>query len=354
MDVSTFESTEWYKELFAEVGAELTKLIKADDGGESLLRRELDELRLRKEGWQVSLGDPKLPASLRVTMQADWEKADRREQELVQQLSARRSAQECIDQLLSPAVLLERLQRLPQILANNNPSRCNLELALHIDHIECDAEGKVVMRTCRLGALAGAVALLREDASPKEADRTAGVTDETRNARRGPRRRRRLRVDSVGSDRRELIGTAEFATDPNRYAGLPESWFWEDTFQKPENFSWAAEHGLEVAEARLRGLTHKELEDEFGKTTPTIRAAIEHAKEIDPTMAERLAALPWRMPRSQWHVDHADEVWHFAEELKRTKGMKITPMKELVQHFRKSDVTIRKALEVARQCRAAS
>ena len=40
-----------------------------------------------------------------------------------------------------------------------------------------------------------------------------------------------------------------------------------------------AEHSLKIAEARLSGLTHEELSEQFGKSTPTIRAALHYAEE---------------------------------------------------------------------------
>jgi hypothetical protein len=40
-------------------------------------------------------------------------------------------------------------------LARNNPTLGNLELSMHIDRIDCYDDGKVVLRTCKLGAVRG-------------------------------------------------------------------------------------------------------------------------------------------------------------------------------------------------------
>jgi hypothetical protein len=53
-----------------------------------------------------------------------------------------------------------------EILAAENPTRGNLELSLHIDSIRCFRGGRVVMRTCKLGALDGVAKLVaNRDAS---------------------------------------------------------------------------------------------------------------------------------------------------------------------------------------------
>ena len=74
----------------------------------------------------------------------------------------------------------------------------------------------------------------------------------------------------------------------------------------------------------------------FGKTVPTIRAALKYAC-ADGSFQE----LPAKMPRARWHVDHAAEVAAL-----KAQGMTTA---ELAQHFQKSDTTIRAALKSAKE-----
>jgi hypothetical protein len=62
-----------------------------------------------------------------------------------------------------------------------------------------------------------------------------------------------------------------------RFAGLGPEWFWEDTFQLPRKTCWAREQAAEVARLRAGGLTLEELAVHFGKSVPTIRAALKRA-----------------------------------------------------------------------------
>ena len=79
------------------------------------------------------------------------------------------------------------------------------------------------------------------------------------------------------------------------------------------------------------------MREEFGKTPPTIRRALQFAKEMD----ERFAEMPKKMPRARWDEVHAEEV-----AAKKAEGLGTN---ELAKHFSKSDTTIRKALEYAKE-----
>ena len=70
---------------------------------------------------------------------------------------------------------------------------------------------------------------------------------------------------------------------------------------------------------------------------PTIRKALRYAAKSDPSLAK----LPKKMVRSIWHEDHAIDV--FAQ---KQNGLGTN---ELVEHFGKSDTTIRKAIKHAKK-----
>ena len=206
----------------------------------------------------------------------------------------------------------------------------NLELSMHIDRIDGYVDGKVVMRTCRLGALTGVTDILAQDESVVSNARPNEVVGRIR-----PRRRGRFRVDAPIADKRDWSAMVDFATDPERFAGLDENWFWKDTFQVPEPTCWAKEHAADVAARRKAGLTEEKLAIEFGKSIPTIRSALKYAAEVDESLNE----LPKKMPRARWHEDHAEEV-----AASKATGMGTC---ELARHFQKSDTTIRAAIKHA-------
>src|SRR5581483_11832117 len=76
-------------------------------------------------------------------------------------LSEHDSKEQRLGSVLDPAQVADRLRRLGEILAANNPTQGNIELSHHIDRIACFADGKVILRTTPLGIFDGGVQLLR-------------------------------------------------------------------------------------------------------------------------------------------------------------------------------------------------
>jgi len=124
--------------------------------------------------------------------------------------------------------------------------RTNLELSLHIDAIHCHRDGRVVVRTCKLGALTGCADLLAQpDFSPIQ----AAPNNENALAAK-PRRRAIRRVITDDSDAADLQSAAHRAADVDRFAGLGPEWFWEDTFQIPSKVCWLQQNAVSVAAKR--------------------------------------------------------------------------------------------------------
>ena len=113
-------------------------------------------------------------------------------------------------------------------------------------------------------------------------------------------------------------------------------WFEEVTFVRPEQKSWSEDHAIPVCEARMTGKTHQQLADEFGVTVPTIRKALKIGQKLDP----KFKSAPQKMARARWHEDNAKLVFETSKSML---------MKQMVKHFGKSDVTLRKALVHARE-----
>ena len=108
------------------------------------------------------------------------------------------------------------------ILAKQNPTLGNLELSLHIDKIVCSPDGTVTMRTCKLGALTEAVDLLASG-DGDEAGKSVDIEHDDNsnpNYRVTRRRRGRLRVADADDGSVDMRALADFAADPDRFAGL--------------------------------------------------------------------------------------------------------------------------------------
>jgi hypothetical protein len=236
------------------------------------------------------------------------------------------------------------LDHLADVLANYGPTVGNLELSLHIDRIDCAQDGTVTMRTCKLGALTGAVDLLSaEDSESPPVRNNDQHVQSARRRKTGPRRRGRLRVAEVDDQRRaDPRALTDFVADPNRFSGLAEDWFWYDSFQIPERPpSWAATNAEAVFQRRQEaGLSLAKLAYEFAVSRPTIRAAIEaylakHPEAKDEVDLPRGGARPVK-----FHVET------FAAEARRLWEAGWSKLK-LAEKYGCSTPVIDKALKVA-------
>lgn len=332
MDDEQFELLLWLRPLLEQVQLRLEELSLQEPDQRPAIEQEIVEIDSKISGWSQSLANPQLAPGVRHAIEASWTKASERRQALESLLSERNAQRKHVADKVDPSRIVECLDRLAEILSTNNPTMGNLELSLHIDRIDCFSDSRVVMRTCKLGTMADVIPLLATDddaevdcKSKSDTDGFAPVT---------PRRRARLRVDHGDGETKYLQAAADTAANPDRFAGLGDQWFWTDEFHIPERQSWAQEKASEVAEVRAKGSTMEQLAAHFGKTIPTIRAALRHASATGPMLD-----LPAKMPRRRWHEDHAKEV----AELK-AQGMGTA---ELARHFGKSDTTIRAALKHA-------
>ncbi|MEK6239264.1 MAG: hypothetical protein N2C14_31485, partial [Planctomycetales bacterium] len=231
-----------------------------------------------------------------------------------------------------PDAVISRLQRLDEILAGGNVTLANLELSRHIEGIDCHGDGRVVLRGTLLGMFDGAVELLSQE--PEDGWTAPKSNGNVRTVR--ARRRGRLRIDDLSADSDLSSDVLNRSLDPDRFSGLSPEFMWEETFLLSRPPSWAEAYAIDVGELRLEGWTIERLCTEFDRTPPTIRRALDFAKELD----ERFRNLPKKTPRSRWHEDHALEV----ADLK-AKGLGTDA---LAAHFLKSDTMIRKALAFAK------
>jgi hypothetical protein len=274
--VQQLQKTNWFGPLLELIQQELDRLSAEQRDVRPALEKEREQLRQQIQGWSLSLAKPDLSPAVRAVIEKDMELAVRRQQEVGKQLAEvdalRRQAQAVID----AQQVVDRLNRLAEVLAAQNPSRTNLELSLHIDAIRCHQDGRVVVRTCKLGALAGSTDLL---ARPQDASPQGAAGDSTAMAAK-PRRRAVRRVGDGDGDQAALQAAAHQAADVDRFAGLGPAWFWEDTFQVPRNTCWSEEHAASVAAKKQEtGWSLAKLAKHFGKSIPTIRLTLKKAQE---------------------------------------------------------------------------
>ncbi|HBN78765.1 MAG TPA: hypothetical protein DD473_23730 [Planctomycetaceae bacterium] len=299
------------------------------------LEREYSELEDRSRGWKQSLGDPSLSEVLRRELQADWVRDRDRMDEIQQKLHSLTSHSQIVDELVNPELVAERFLQLSETLSGENASAMNVLLAQHIDGIYCDQDGNIHLRTSKLGVITDALELLPRGEHAYSTDRSHDITEQ----RAEPRRRTRRNLSDTFEDDDLAISLNDFAVDPTRFQGLGEEWFNVTEFRIPSEPTWRETHAQQIAEWRLENAaTMEETADHFGKTVPTIRAALREAKNkhgID-AMGKDVSVLK----RKWWSQEHASEV---AEYL-RQPGATI---KKAAAHFGKSEPTISKANGIA-------
>ena len=270
----------WLHELMDQVQAGLKDLTAGKHDQRPALEQELQEIQANTQGWSASLANPKLSGALRDAIEKQWAAAIERQQEIDCELSQLSQEGLCAEQLVRPQQVVNRLDRLANVLAANDPTRGNLELSLHIDRIICYRDDRVTLRMCKLGIMPDAVELLATPTMKPSDDRTQSLAGSR------ARRRGKLRVVEDDADV-DLRAQASFVADVDRFAGLGDEWFWEDEFTIPESLSWAAENAEAVFRRRqTANLSYAKLATEFGVTPPTIGAAVrlylaDHPDESD-------------------------------------------------------------------------
>jgi predicted transcriptional regulator len=331
--VEDLHKTRWFAPLLEQVERALDGLSAERQNARPALEKECAQLGQQIQGWSLSLAKPELNQAVRAIIENDLERALRRQQEIEGQLAEVDALRRRAGSVVDAEQVVDRLNRLADVLTTQNPSRTNLELSLHIEAIRCYQDGRVVVRTCKLGALAGSTDLLAQSQDiPAESTPGNGATMVAK-----PRRRAVRRVAAKDGEQAELQAAAHQAADVDRFAGLGPEWFWEDSLEIQAKQSWAEAHALEVAQKRAAGMTLEQLAAHFGKTFPTIRKALGKAVAAGFPIEE----LPRKLRRRCWAEDHAAEVVQL-----KLQGMGTLA---IARHLGKSEPTIRAALEHAQR-----
>ena len=332
-------STPWLHELIDEVRVALVGLEDNRHDCRPALESERQAIEASIEGWSQSLADRNLPPVTRTRIYADWIKAGERLDEIIAQSVEESARLQSAQLVLRPEEVTERLARLGSVLAANNPTLANLELSLHIDRIECFPDGRVNMRTCKLGAMNEVVEALSAESSAAD-----GVVAPTFDGPRA-RRRGRLRVNGeTETDEDDLDDLVQFATDTNRFAGLGDEWFWIDEFTQPgRRPSWPEANAERVFRRRQQsGLPYSKLAEEESVTGPTIGAAMKHYIETHPGARDEVHLRRGGRRKPKFNLAA------FAEEA-RALYEAGWPKEKLATKFECSPPTIVKALDLAYQ-----
>jgi hypothetical protein len=270
------QRTEWFGPLLQRLKEEFDRLTSADVDQRPALERECQAVRTKIAGWRQSLANPDLNPGVRALVERDLGQALETEKDLERAVAEIEACRHQLQPILDPQRVVDRLNRLGRVLAESDPSRTNLDLSLHIDSIRCFPAGRVVVRTCQLGALPEAIDRLATADTADHAVRPAtadpGVDTAT------PRRRARRRVDNRDTDGSDLRAAARMAVDVHRFAGLDPSWFWDDELHIPPRTCWAKANAAAVAAKKAEtAWSVAKLATFFGKSGPTIRAALRYA-----------------------------------------------------------------------------
>lgn len=278
----------WLPGLMAMVRQEVARRQESKHRDRPGLEAERDALNRKIKGWTESLAKTDLPKALRTTIEGESAAALARVEEIELQLQECQAETTQAERVIDESEVLDGLARLGDVLAGECPTLGNLMLSLHIDRIIARKDGRVVMRTCKLGSFPGALDLLRN----AEEQGAASVAKEspTPEYQPKPRRRGRVRVD-LGEDLDfDVVAAANMAVDPDRFTGLPDEWFWLDEFEIPGRaLSWAAANSEAVFRRRQEGkFSYAQLAKEFGVTPPTARAAVMHFLNTHPDATDEV------------------------------------------------------------------
>ena len=199
VDKRNVQQPSWLPELMELVRRELSRLTENQHDQRPALEQEVKVLDGKIKGWSESMAKPDLTTALRTAIESDWSVALERRQEIENILTEREAQSEQADRIVDESEVLRRLEQLADVLADNNPTMGNLHLSLHIDRIVCAPDGKVVMRSCKLGTLTEAVEIFAN--MDDNGDASGNIPKQTRGT---PRRRGRLRVGYCEEDDRNM------------------------------------------------------------------------------------------------------------------------------------------------------
>jgi hypothetical protein len=156
----------WLPGLAEEVRREVDARIRGQEDPRTTLATEIQRLDDQVQGWSISLGNTQLSSSARAAIEGLLEPAVARQAEIRRRLAEFEATRVELDQVLNIDVVLDRLRRLDRVLARGNVAEGNRELRRVVDRVLCYADGRVEMRTVRLGLFEGATMWIKPASAP--------------------------------------------------------------------------------------------------------------------------------------------------------------------------------------------
>lgn len=280
----------WLPEITHLVQQELDRQREDEHISRPALEAEIKQLERHSAGWSSSLAKPDLPQRLREKIESDYAAALDRIAE-IEVLLHRQAAEETLaSQIVDSRSIVSSLNSLSSILADDDPSMANMMLSMHIDRIDVFNNSRIEMRMCKLGSCPESIQWF--GGQPGESSASSPIPVKSTQARR----RTRICTDLMEDNTPRLGVLAEWATDPNRFQGMPDSWFWIDEFYIPEKSCWSKDNARAVLARyqQVQAETGKKpscnaLAKEFGVSRPTIQKALDEAqaKCSDATTSHR-------------------------------------------------------------------
>lgn len=339
IDSNDLEANPAYRELKEQVQREFERLSASQPHQSEVVQAKLEDCRKRQNSYLVSLGKSSISGTVRELIEQQLEATCAELNQLEADLQACASISERFSRCLTADQIAAKLNRLSDVLASHNIPAMNLCLAQHIATISCDFQGRVQVKTCKLGALAE----IREFLHSKP-DHEIGqdAMDDDGVYPGAPQRLSRRDTGTAFELESDALAANEFATDPHRFSGLGPEWFSVDEFELPKRQSWAKENALIVANSRLESpCSLGTLAARFAKTKPTIMDALRFAKNrgVDASTVDARRLQP------NWARANAQRVFEFLS----TPG---ATMAAAVKHFQKSDAWLRRAKQMALEIHA--
>lgn len=272
---------EFVDEITELVRAALGDLQSEDLDAKPGLEAELATLREQMSGWVKSLSKPKLSDSVRELVETQLAEASDRRGEIEAILDEGFDPETFLATLVRPEQVRDRIDRLSTVLSGENATETNLFLSMHVDRIDCFNDGRVRLRVCKIGSSFHAVNWFAKQQPLETSDEPSGETA-TGDYKTKPRRRGRPRIEPGESV--AALEEIDAVTDPFRFRGLPDDWFWVEEFQVPERSCWAKDNANavlarynEIAESTKRKPSCNAIAKEFGVSRPTILNALDYA-----------------------------------------------------------------------------
>lgn len=267
----------WFPEMVALVQQSVDEMSQAKPDMIAAKKEQIAKIEAKLQGWQMTLGQPNLPLSVCEDIFEKYDAGKAEIADLQSELNQIEAFEQQLNHVIDPNAVLERLQRLDQLLADGNPTLLNIELSKHIEEIRIDRNGTVMMRGTNLGVFDGAIDLLSLPGVNTTDD--PGEVEGKGFEKVRPRKRARRRVSSLTGDNDLSAVDAHRGLDPARFAGLADQFMWEEKFVIKPRQHWYQANADQIYKEWLETGNIAELVRRHGVSRPTIRRARDLGKK---------------------------------------------------------------------------